>query len=86
MNRVVHKAFGRLTKNIAEVEATTVQNTRQAVEIGQEMAQLTAEVHAMRLEASGSRDPPPPQASSTTSAMSATFSVHTPRPDYTQER
>lgn len=74
VNRVVHKAFGRLA------EAKTVKNTRQLVEIRQEMAQqtaevttlrgaveaLTSEVQAMRLEASGSRAPLPRQPFSTT--------------------
>lgn len=106
VNRVVQRTFGRITENIAKVEAKTVQNTRQLVEIRQEMVQqtaevttlrgaveaLTSEVQAMRLEASGSRAPPLPQASPTPWAPSASqppaqaFSIHTPRPNYAQEK
>lgn len=41
VNGVANQAFGRLTENIANVDAKTVQNTRQLVELRQEMAQQT---------------------------------------------
>lgn len=74
----MNKAFGRVTENLAKVEAKAVQNIRQLVEMRPEMAQqtaevstlrnnirtLTAEVQTMRLEASSSRTPPPPAGAS----------------------
>lgn len=107
VNRVVIKAFGRLTENLTKAEAKTVQNTRQLVEMRQEMAQQTAEVttlrgaieafttevQTMRMEASTARTPRAPTSGLSTTwgpkqASLATkgYTLHTQRPDYSQER
>lgn len=48
VERIVNKAFGRLTDKIASVEAVSVRNARQLVEVRHEVAQQSTEVAQLR--------------------------------------